>query len=194
MDKNLVTVILAAGGSTRMNKPKQLLKWKENTLIENSIITSESINRGKNMIVLGSKFNKIFKTVSKSNIRIINNKKWKNGIGSSISIAIKNILNDDHKIDGVLFILIDQPFVSKKYLEKMINEFKKNKIVVTKYGEKNGIPAIFSKLFFNELLELNEDFGAKKIISQNKESLIILKPDLKTLVDIDTPEDYNNFI
>ena len=53
MDKNLVTVILAAGGSTRMNKPKQLLKWKEKTLIENSIITSESINRGKNMIVLG---------------------------------------------------------------------------------------------------------------------------------------------
>lgn len=194
MDKNLVTVILAAGGSTRMNKPKQLLKWKENTLIENSIITSESINRGKNMIVLGSKFNKIFKTVSKYNIRIINNKKWKNGIGSSISIAIKNILNDDHQIDGVLFVLADQPFVSKKYLEKMIKEFKKNKIVVTKYGEKNGIPAIFSKLFFNELLELNEDFGAKKIISQNKESLIILKPDPNTLVDIDTPEDYNNFI
>ena len=76
----------------------------------------------------------------------------------------------------------------------MINEFKKNKIVVTKYGEKNGIPAIFSKLFFNELLELNEDFGAKKIINQNKESLIILKPDPNTLVDIDTPEDYNNFI
>tara|TARA_B100000287_G_C20581314_1_gene760429 strand:- start:580 stop:1179 length:600 start_codon:yes stop_codon:yes gene_type:complete len=187
-------ILIAAGESKRVGKPKQLLKWRSETLIENQIRTLLK-TKENTYVVLGAYFNEIFDVIKKYPIKIFHHKNWKKGMGSSIAFGLKELLRESKSYEGFLISLCDMPLIEVNHFKKLIKNFNinKNEIIVSK--SKHGIigvPVIFPKIFKNELIKLNEDVGAKEIINKYKVSTNeILCDDLE---DIDTIECYNKII
>ncbi|MFD2098597.1 nucleotidyltransferase family protein [Flagellimonas iocasae] len=191
---NIAVLILAAGASTRMEGgPKQLLPWKDTTLLGHAIEQAKKLTTSV-FVILGAYSKEIAQTIP-NNVEIIVNSDWKKGMGSSISIGIEGIQKKENQLSGLLIMLADQPFLDISYLKKIRGSYENEacKIAATDYGRKLGVPAIFHPSLFPELSKLHEDFGAKHIIEKYKEETITLFPEGNE-VDIDTLNDYNQYI
>lgn len=192
-NSNIVILILAAGASSRMGSIKQLLPWKNTTLLGNAIETAKKVSTDV-YVVLGASAEEIKSTV-KEEVHFVINKDWENGLGSSIAYGVETIANNNKNYEGVLVMLADQPFINNNYLKELILLFKtKDKgIIATNYGSQVGVPVLFSVNYFNELQQLNKDFGAKNILKKYNEDVLKIQSKGKEK-DIDTPEDYKNWL
>ncbi len=116
-------------------------------------------------------------------------------MGSSISCAIRYVKSNCSEIDAVLFALSDQPLVTVKQYNNLINKYitGSKKIVCSRYKEVLGVPAIFDKKYFDELEKLEGHVGAKDLIRQNLKAVDSLDIG-ECLTDLDTPEDYYHYI
>ena len=196
--KNIAVLLLAAGASTRMRSPKQLLKWKEQPLISHCISNIKTSAVHEVFVLLGANYDEIYDEIMPFSIQILHHKQWKKGIGSSISYGVSEIINSKTcQYDGILILLADQPFVDQEYITKMIHLFepKRRQIVVSQYYHKKmiyGVPAIFDQYYFSTLQKLSKDEGAKQIIKSNIDHLVpISHPD--KLIDIDTDAQYQKY-
>ncbi len=187
-------LILAAGGSSRMGSPKQLLKWKNSNLLNHTISKAIELNLKEIIVVLGANADMIIPEIDNKEVKILINQDWENGLGSSISAGVNHILQSNSSIDGLLIMLSDQPLIEHNHYLKLIKNISSgNKaIVATKYSDsKLGVPALFDKFYFKDLIDLNSDFGAKQLISRYSENVISIENE-KSRFDIDTPEQYQN--
>ena len=188
---NIQHLLLAAGASQRMGKPKQLLPWAEGTLIEHQIHILLETNH-KVSVVLGAYADKISEVIEKFPIDIYTNKDWENGMGTSISYGLKMLIEKHPKVDAVLISLIDQPLIKSTHFKKMIDVFQpgENEIIVS-YSEKgwSGSPVLFDKVYFKELLKLKGDEGAKRIVQKYRNSVKLIDGG-ESLTDIDTHQVY----
>ncbi|WP_340063169.1 nucleotidyltransferase family protein [Ascidiimonas aurantiaca] len=190
--ENSVMVILAAGKSSRMGRPKQLLPWGNRTLLGHVIQQSITTGFQKTIVVLGAYEKHIRSTLANYPVQYLFNKKWEEGMGSSIALGASYLLSKDHlNYQGVLISLGDQPFVDISYYKKMLATYTKGKcqIIATSYGHKSGVPALFDPYYLKGLSNLKGPEGAAQLISQNKENVLSLPADFKT-TDIDTEEQY----
>ncbi|MGS0747640.1 nucleotidyltransferase family protein [Halpernia sp. GG3] len=189
----IAVLILAAGTASRMKTAKQLLPIGGKTLLGISIENAQKTNAENVFCVLGANADQIKCSITNYKVEIIENLDFQKGLGSSISCGIKNL--DKHSFDAVLIILGDQPNVTSEYLNALISNFEKSPefIFASKYGTKNGVPAIFPRLYFPDLLKLQGEKGAADLL--NSELIIVktieMTPDV---TDIDTPEDYKKFV
>ncbi len=194
---NLGILILAAGESKRLGSPKQLLDWNGETLLQKSISTAKELSSNLHIqsniyIVLGAKYEELVQKIHDDTVVICHNEQWFTGIGSSIQCGMEAITTNVN-VDSVLIILCDQPFITSEHLQKLVEQFSLSSkgIIATGYSGINGVPAIFSKKYFAELLMLRSEQGAKKLIEKNLSDFVtIIFEDAK--IDIDTMEDYNN--
>ena len=164
---NIVVLILAAGSSSRMGRPKQLLKWNKITLLGHAISTAKEIKPLEIIVVLGANYNLFKSEISQEGIQILNNKNWKKGLGNSIASGVKQILKNDSNFDGILITLADQPLIDSTYLNSLIQEFEvgKSQIIASLYkNDKLGVPVLFDAIYFEELTKLNDDKGAKSLL------------------------------
>lgn len=187
-------VILAAGKSSRMKQPKQLLKINGKNLLD--IIIEKALKTQKENIfcVLGANADIIKSQLKNNKINFLDNQKYEEGLSSSIIHAVKHI--ESYKnIEKVLFILGDQPEISEKYLKEMLSISNKNpdKIVATNYQKKYGVPAVFPTQYFKEIKEIEGDKGAKELLKKLNE-FIILPNLVPNSMDLDSPEDYENYL
>ncbi|MEL0650165.1 nucleotidyltransferase family protein [Algibacter sp. TI.3.09] len=192
-NQNIVTVVLAAGASTRMGSPKQLLNWGNSSLLEHTLNTVLELNSSEVVVVLGANFEIIKSEISKYPVTVLNNTSWKVGLGKSIAVAVEYIQKLNYKVDGVMIVLADQPLINSRFLGKLCNAFNpnNNQIITTSYKNgKRGVPVIFDKHYFKELILLNDDDGAKTLLKTYATSVKSLKPQSENL-DIDSKEDYN---
>jgi molybdenum cofactor cytidylyltransferase len=192
MKMNIICLILAAGSSSRLGRPKQLLKYRRKTLIENAVSTVLSAGISQVYVVLGSDFEMIKDTISYLPVNIIHHENWQEGIGSSIRTGVSFIENGNHA-DAILIMLCDQPKVNSDHLKTLIQCYLKQKrsIIATGYGQQAGVPALFDRKIFPSLKELKGDSGAKSIISKNSGNVFAVNFELAG-IDIDTPEDLMN--
>lgn len=184
-------LILAAGASSRMKgKAKQLLPWKDTTLLGHAVEQARKVSDSVT-VVLGANAELIQNAIP-GTVESIHNSDWETGMGSSISTGIKHNLKENPSADGILIMLVDQPLLDARYLNQLQNEFKKDmsKIAATAYGEKIGVPAIFPKHLFLELTQLSGNVGARQIIKSHKTQTTVLQPEGQE-IDIDTIETYN---
>ncbi|MCF7569412.1 nucleotidyltransferase family protein [Sabulilitoribacter arenilitoris] len=193
---NISVVILAAGASKRMGTPKQLLKWGDSTLLSNAIETALKLQIKEVIVVLGANYNLIKKTIHHYPVTILNNKDWHNGLGKSLAFGVTHLMHSKQIVNGCLITLADQPFIKNNFLNTLIEEFNKNKysILATSYKNKtSGVPVVFDKKYFNELVKLNSDKGAKEIINKYLSEVKNITPQLRN-IDIDTLQDYEEHI
>ncbi|MBC3759940.1 nucleotidyltransferase family protein [Hyunsoonleella sp. SJ7] len=189
---HIAIAVLAAGASTRMGCPKQLLKWGEKSLIQHAIHTSKNTLAMEVIVVLGANSEDITFEINTEAVTVIVNNEWQQGLGKSIASAAHFVLDSKEKVDGLLIVLVDQPFVTSDYLNEMLKTFNPNKkeIIATSYSkEKIGVPTLFDKTYFRELSQLSGDDGAKGIIKTHKDLVKVITPNFKN-IDIDTQADY----
>ena len=184
-------VILAAGASTRLGKPKQLLQYRGKTLLAHAINEAGNSNADAVVVVLGKDANLFKKELDEKKVRVAINSSWEEGMASSLRLGLDTLLNDKPYIDAVIFMVCDQPHISSSVLNELITTQQKTtkQIVTCNYGDSMGPPALLHKKYFEELMKLSGDAGARKIIQKNMNDVAtILFPEGN--IDIDTEEDY----
>lgn len=191
--EKVAIIIVAAGSSSRMNTAKQLLPLGDSTLLGNAVAQAKNSDAEDVFIVLGANSEKIRLQQELYKAVFVENKDWKQGIGSSIAAGIKYVAENGN-FEGILLMLGDQPLIDSSYLNQLIAEFRKDssKIIATKYPKSKGIPAIFPKKYFSQLLLLKGDAGAKSLLNSKKSSVLALDAGIK-IMDVDTPEEYREF-
>lgn len=191
---NIAIVILAAGASSRMGSPKQLLKWGNDSLLNHAINIALRAHASEVIVVLGANYELIEKEIEHHAITVLKNAEWNLGLGKSIAYAAEHVLKSKSKTQGILFTLGDQPLIGSDFLNKMIQGFSpdESQIVASVYkNDKKGVPVLFDSVYFEELSKLIADNGAKQLLQVHKPFVKTLKPPMENK-DIDTPEDYNN--
>jgi molybdenum cofactor cytidylyltransferase len=188
-------VILAAGNSSRLGRPKQLLSFKETTLLQHIIREAAAVHEVAVIVVTGANHEVIEKEIDSSKVKISFNPDWELGMSSSISAGLKRLTEAHPEIEKCIFTVCDQPFVSRSVFENLIAEsFKTQKgIAASSYAETLGTPVLFDKRYFDELLNLKGQEGAKKIITKFLADTASVSFD-KGNIDIDTEEDYTKFL
>ncbi|MFN4085658.1 MAG: NTP transferase domain-containing protein [Spirosomataceae bacterium] len=188
-------IILAAGESKRMGTVKQLLP------IEGKSILLRMIEEGLKTacypisVVLGAHKAQIVPTLIDLPINLVDNSQWATGMASSIRMGLVGTYLIEKNIDSVIIVPADMPFVTQTILEELVSraELSTKKIIACRYQGTLGVPVLFKRERFADLLELKEDEGARKLIAAHKEEVEIVDfPD--GAIDLDTPEAYQQFI
>ena len=185
-------IVLAAGASNRLGRPKQLLKYKEKTLLQHILDIAKKVNTHPVVAVLGANRDLIAKEIADDkNIHTIINENWSEGIASSIRAGLNALQQIDPACHGTIFLVCDQPHITSSLLTDMIKmqHHTGKPIVACSYSDTIGTPVLFHKTLFPELLTLKGDAGAKKIIKKHSGSVATI-PFPKGQIDIDTETDY----
>ncbi len=188
--KKLAVIILAAGKSSRLGSiTKQLLKIDGETFLETSIKKALSVSKDV-FVVLGHKRETCEKEIKHFNVTILFNKNYEKGIGSSISFGIKHTI----EYENTLILLCDQPFITQEHIKQLKDNIDNKTIIASKYEHisESSVPAIFPKNYYNELIKLNKDKGAKKILKNNPCTNVVLSK--KQSIDIDTINDVDIYL
>jgi molybdenum cofactor cytidylyltransferase len=161
-------VILAAGSSSRLGYPKQLVEFKGKTLLQHSIDVAESASFNTKILVLGAGAKNIKQKIDLRNFEVVFNERWEDGMGTSISKGITEVLNIEPELDHILLLLSDQPFINKEQIQELIRvQLSSNKqATFSEYAGDVGVPAIFSRKIFSDLKKLQGDQGAKKLLRE----------------------------
>lgn len=183
--------ILAAGASTRLGAPKQLLDFRGRPLLQHILDEAQSLPLAVSVLVLGAHAAEIRAAVSPGSFRVVVNEQWQGGIAGSIRVAVTEALAACPDLENLLFLLSDQPFVTTPLLSELLDLQTQTglPIAACRYGDTLGVPAVFSNKMFPELLLLQGDNGAGRLIRQHAGEVAVL-PFESGAVDVDTEEDY----
>ena len=189
-------IILAAGMSKRMGKKnKLLLKINEHIILKQTVVNIINADITNCILVLGYEYKKILPELKDLKVNTIINDDYKEGMASSIRKGVKNLHTDTK---GVMVCLADMPLIKSSTYNKMISIFNKNdskRIILPLYNNIRGNPIIFSHHYFDELIKLEGDFGAKKLIVHNeKHTYRINLMDKGIISDFDNIEQYYSYI
>lgn len=184
-------VILAAGESSRMGQPKQLLQINGKSLLRHAIEEAIGSNLGPVIVVLGAFAEQIEKELQALEIKTIFNPDWQQGMGTSIQKGIQEVQKEYAYCHGAILMLSDQPYANAALLKSLLQTHlsTQKSIVASSYQGTLGVPAYFHHAYFPLLSQLEGSIGARKLIQQHKDQVASVDfPSGK--FDIDTPEDY----
>lgn len=188
-------VILAAGASTRLGTPKQLLRLDDRSLLRRTLETALASAGRPVTLVLGSMAAQMHVEAAGLPVEIVENPDWPEGVASSIRMGLASIQETNPAVGAVLFLVCDQPLVTSDLLNRIIEIYHKNapRLIASAYGGGLGVPALFSRELFPELARLRGSIGAKQILLQHRsEAMSVPFPEGE--LDIDSEEDYNRFL
>ncbi len=187
-------IILAAGVSSRLGRPKQLLEFQGASLILRAVRTALESQCGPVSVVLGAHGQRIERELAGLPITIVRNVDWGAGIGTSIRAGAQRLMSSTNPPDTILLMLSDQPFVTSDFLRELARACEeRGGIAAAAYAGTLGVPAGFDKRYHAELAALSASQGAKRIIERHREFVHALEfPGAAT--DIDTAADYENLL
>ena len=182
-------ILLAAGSSSRLGRPKQLIEFQGKKLIQKAINEAKKSKSDSLVVVLGWNPELIKTGFDSSQTSIVINESWEQGMATSMQAGLRFLREKEHP-DQVILMLVDQPYVESKLLDRLILEKERTGkgIVACSYSDTLGVPAIFDQKYFEELLKLKGSDGAKKVILRNKADVFAIDFPLGA-VDLDTEED-----
>ncbi len=189
-DINIAVLIMSAGGSTRLDSPKQLLQWGKDYLINHIIQTALSAKIGPITVVLGSRAQEIQKVIPAKNLQIVVNPDWQSGMSSSIKAGMASLKSD---VDAALIMLVDQPFVTSGLLMQLVAKMTEGnyEITASRVAGQQCNPVLFSRGLFAEIMKISGDRGAKTLLKDRQVGWVDW-PDERLILDIDSAEDYRN--
>jgi molybdenum cofactor cytidylyltransferase len=187
-------IILAAGSSSRMGQSKQLLTIGDKPML---LIVVEAALKTKAkpiVVVLGANEKAHRQIIEHLSVNIFYNESWRKGMGHSLKAGLAHLLTIEPKLNALITMVSDQPLISSADLNLLIKKFQetKTKIVAASYDGTAGVPALFDQSLFPDLLQINNEYGAKKVIQQHlSDTQLINLP--HAAIDLDIPEDYERF-
>lgn len=187
MSAHLHTLILAAGGSARLGRPKQLVRIGHDAVLRRVVGAADAAEGDTVSIVLGAEAAQITPLFKNSSASILINRDWREGIAASIRCGLKSC---GPGVDAVMVLLGDQYAVTGADLKRLVDAWRARQtlIAASLYDTQLGVPAIFPRWCFSELLELRGNQGAKLLIRRYADRVTsVLMPN--AALDLDTRED-----
>ena len=184
-------VILAAGASTRLGKPKQQLLFQGKTLLQRAVQAAVEAGCAPVAVVLGARAEMLEPKLTGMPVTVVRNPDWEEGMASSIRCGLQGLLRSKPDLSEVIFMVCDQPFVDAEVLRKLVQARQDGRsgIVASAYNDTVGTPVLFDKFYFPELLALQGQEGAKKLVLKHRQ-VVTSMPFPAGAIDIDTAADY----
>ncbi len=195
MIHKIAAVILAAGNSTRMGTPKQLLPYNGSTLLNHTLLPVAKLFPGRTYLVLGANASLVRNTFPGGTCKVVINDQWATGMASSLIAGLQSAQHDFTDLEAIIFLTGDQPSVTASHLSTLTDAFISGRapIIASAYDGIQGVPALFDKKLFPELKKLKADAGARYVLKQfEKDVFSVPLPDGGT--DIDTPVQYKQLL
>src|SRR5437773_10341371 len=214
---HIAAVILAAGESSRLGKPKQLIQFRGKTLVRRVVDAASEAGCQPILVVVGNTkqapqlhsprsprggtrqheievADAISSELKNTGATIIANPNWKCGIGTSIRAGVQHLIEIASGVEATVLLACDQPFVDRAVIERLIalRHETRQPIVAASYAGTLGVPVLFDRSFLPELLRLDDSAGAKSIILSNRDQVAEF-PFPAGKIDIDTAEDWQRF-
>ncbi|MBC8136439.1 MAG: nucleotidyltransferase family protein [Fibrella sp.] len=193
----VAAVILAAGGSTRLGEPKQLLRYQGEPLVARAVRSAGDIGSSPVVVVTGANAAAVEAALQPVPFaRPVFNADWQAGMGSSIRTGIAAVLASDIFFDAVLLLVCDQPLVDETLLLRLCEAYRatEKKIVAAEYGDAWGVPCLFERSVLPELATLTGSGGAKPVIERcRRTGDAISIPFPGGAFDVDTPADWERW-
>lgn len=186
---SVAIIILAAGASSRLGKSKQLIQYKGENLLGRICKAALQSKAETCLVVLGSNASVHREVILYTNLSITENQNWAKGMGHSIKHGLAYLLQSE-KPDALIISVCDQPFLESTLFNELIavHQLHQDKIIASRYNKTIGVPVLFPKNYFDALLKIPDDAGAKEVVQGNRDSVIAI-PFEAGAVDIDYPED-----
>ncbi len=192
MDNKISGVLLSAGKSERMGEMKALLPLQDKLVIEKLISEYLSSNIDELIVVVGyngEKLESIIESLFTSEkLRIVYNKDYELGMFASV---VKGV--EEAKYSNVLLGLVDQPLITKNIINRIIDKFDFEHIVIPSYNKKGGHPVVFPDFVKNEILTKSSN-TLKEVFDKFKDKTIYLENGMEVVLDMDTKEDYEKIL
>lgn len=187
---DVAAIIVAAGSSSRLGKPKQLVLLDGEPLLGRAIRIATEAGADPVLVILGANRERIEAQVDLSGVRVVANDHWEEGMATSIWAGIEELHDHVPEAEAALLMTCDQPAVTSEHLARMIETFTQHaaSAIASTYASKRGIPAIFPRNAFVDLLALTGDQGARGLLSQPDRHVIEI-PLAGGELDIDRPSD-----
>ena len=182
-------ILLAAGGSTRLGSPKQLLVYEGRTLLRRAAETLLAAGCRPVVVVLGAGAGKLTPELAGLDVSTVVNADWERGMGSSIRVGM-TALSPGPQTDAVLLTLCDQPLIGPSALKHLLDaSHDAHSIAAADYNGTLGVPAVFGREYFAGLVALPDAAGAKSLLQRHAgRAATVPMPEAAT--DIDTREQY----
>jgi len=186
-------VILAAGPSTRMGRPKLLLTYKGVPLLRRAVDAAVGAGCAETVVVLGAAADQYRAVLDGTPARMLVNQSFAEGMAGSIQVGIE-ALGD--AVGAAVIMLADQPFIDADIIRKLIETYRSSgkKIVASQYNNVRGVPALFDRALFLELLVVTGDQGARTVIETYPGHVAAVDIPAASAEDVDTPEDAERLV
>ena len=211
--RSVAIVVLAAGGSSRLGMPKQLVRWRGRTLLRRAVETAlacvgqpaagaarrtrpalRSALLGPVVVVLGADAPAMRAELDGLAVHVAVNHRWRGGMASSLRTGLRaaRAAAGPGGPGGVLFLTCDQPYVTPSLLRSLVQRFRAGApIVACAYAGTLGVPALFDRAYFGELAGLEGDAGAKRIIERYRDVVRVVGFE-RGATDVDTRDDWES--
>lgn len=188
-------VVLAAGESRRIGGTKQLLKFRESTILGQVIANARGSLLDEIIVVLGHDATEIQSRVNLAGVKVVLNDNYKQGQGSSLKVGLSHVSKRSH---AAMFLLGDQPLVDECLINEVIRGYGDSlkPIVIPVFAGRRGNPVVIGRELFGELAATAKgDAGARVLFNHHADIIHHLEIDSRFIhVDVDTPEDYKSLI
>lgn len=188
--------MLAAGKSERMGRNKLLLSLNDKKLIDNVLDGLAAAGIDEQVVVLGHKADDVTEALKPrlNRVKLTVNENYEQGMTSSFQRGLQLLLH----VDAVFLVLGDEPIFDPDFLRLMIDQMEKNSreaLIVSPIHEgKKGHPLLFHNRLFEEILSLNSSQTIRDVVHRHTDKLSTVEAPQWTIMDVDTPEDYNRII
>jgi molybdenum cofactor cytidylyltransferase len=193
--ENEAIVILAAGNSSRMGATKQTLDIGGQTLLNHAVNCALSSQIPNVVVVLGANLAETQNLVHGLPIMTVVNPDWNRGMGKSLKLGVSKAIEMNPMLEGIMIMVCDQPRVTVTHINEMgrIHIIKRPLAVASEYNGTLGVPVLFDRSVFSDLLMIDDQSGAKDVLKKIRTEVISI-PLQGGEIDLDTPEDYQAFI
>lgn len=188
-------VILAAGSSSRMGSPKQILPFRGKSLLRHAALAALGAGCSPVIVVTGAYAELSRRELEGLDVREVLNPQWETGMASSIGTGLEGLLDADPDAAAAVLMLCDQPHVTADVLSDLAEAHRVtgSPVIASTYGGSFGVPALFSRSLFAELARLEGRAGAKQVIKRYASEARFL-PFPGGEVDVDTRDDFSRLI
>jgi molybdenum cofactor cytidylyltransferase len=156
-------VVLAAGASTRLGEPKQLVMLGGETMLERAVRVAREAGCSPVVVVVGASHEQVLGSSVLGDAVPVVNQVWREGMASSIRLGVGTLGAVAKDAEGVLLMTCDQPAVTGKHLLRLML---KAEVTASRYAGRNGVPAFFPAEYFDQLMELKGDAGARTLLRE----------------------------
>jgi molybdenum cofactor cytidylyltransferase len=186
-DRFVTGLVLAAGGSSRLGRPKQLLPYGAGTLLGHVLGVARECRFDQTIVAIGGSADEVRESVDLAHVEVVVNDAYGEGCSSSIAAALAGV---DARCDVLVLMLGDQPGVTSGTVATLLAGRGSSPLAVCRYDDGRGHPIAFARGVFGALAELHGDKGVWRLLEQRADEVAEVAVAGRIPRDVDTPEDY----